>query len=172
MRRITIVVLIFLWLFCFGMMGLVFIMNAVETLSEENTTEFTATVKSVEMKGEGTHEYGIVYSEEYGDKLSTYSIRGIIDISDLKNIKASQIVFFRVQNIWIGQWEEMSFIPIVSLRTEEKELASFRQYNEHTASSLLLATITASVISLILFLVAMHCTLRLKGINVFRRNKK
>ena len=79
-KKLTIVGLVFSLIFLFGMIGNTILMTAPGYLTEENTTEFRATVKSVEMQGEGVREHGVVYSEEYGGEISTYSIRNALPL--------------------------------------------------------------------------------------------
>ena len=169
-KNLAVVALIFSLLFFFGMLGNVIIMNT-RNPSEANTTQFTATVRGVEIDGEGIHEHCIIHSEEYGGKLSTYNIRGISDTTDFNSLKNGQFVFFRVENIWLDQIEEMRFFPIISIRTEEEEIVSLSDYNEYMDDLRFAPTIAGIVVALIFLLASIHCILLLKGINVFRRQK-
>jgi len=171
-KYLTVIVLIVSMIFFFGSIGNVIIMNKTEKLSVVNTTEFTATVKSVGIAGEGTHEYCIIYSEEYGDKLSTYDIRRITDIGDFSSLKKGETVFFRTNNIWIDKFEEMKFIPVLTIRTEKEDIVSLTRYNEYAAPSLSAATIAGIVVALIFLLTSTYCLLLLKGIHLFRKHKK
>ena len=170
-KKLTVVVLIISIIFFFGSIGNVIIMNKIEKLSVVNTTEFAATVKSVGIAGEGTHEYCIVYSEEYGNKLSTYDIRGITDIDDFSSLKKGEKVYFRTNNNWIDNFEEMKFIPVLTVRTEKEDIVSLDRYNEYQASSLSSATIAGIVLALIFLLTSIYCVISLKGINLFHRSQ-
>jgi hypothetical protein len=156
-KKLIVFVLSFSFVLFFGMLGNVIIMNTKEKSSEVNTTEFTATIKSIEIDGEGTNEYCIIFSEEYGNKLSTYNIRKISEISDFNRLESGQTVFFRVENIWLNQFEEMTFIPIVSIRTGEKEIVSLNNYNEYMDDLRLAPTIAGIAVALIIY-----CVLLLK----------
>ena len=80
-------------------------------------------------------------------------------------------MFFRVENILLRQFEEVVFIPIVSIRTENEEMASLSSYNEYMVSLLLEPTIACIIVILIFFMLSLHCVLLLIGINIFRRKK-
>jgi len=178
-KRMIVFALVLSLIFFFGLIGNMIIMHNSVKLTEMNTTEFEAAVRSIEIYGEGTHERSIIHSEEYGDKLTTYFIREISDISDFTRLESGQTVFFRVENIWLSNFEgkmyipieEMTFIPIVSIRTENEEIVSLSSYCEYMASSLLEPTIAGIVVILIFLMLSIHCVLLLRGINVFRRKK-
>jgi hypothetical protein len=72
--------------------------------------------------------------------------------------------------MWIDQFEKMRYIPIVSLRTQEKELVSLSSYNDYMAPQIFMATIAGIAVALIFLLISIHCILLLRGINVFRRS--
>lgn len=171
-KKLTVFALILSIILLFGNIGNIIMMNITESHSEKNTTEFVATVMRVEIVGEGTYKRCIIHSEEYGDKLDTYNIRGIVDMSNFTSLNSNQTIYFRTKNSWVNQFEEMSFIPIVSLRTEEKEIVSLSSYNEFMAPSLYSATIAGIVVTTIFLLTSIHCVLLLKGFNVFHRFKK
>ena len=169
-KKIMMIVSILLVVLSGGMIGIVIMINTTE-YSEINTTEFTATVRGVEIKGEDTHTHYIIYSEEYGDKLNTYNIRRIGDISDFDNLKKGQTVFFRMENIWLNQYEDMTFFPIISIRTEEKEIVSLSDYNSEKEALRFAPTIAGVVVALIFLCLSLYCIFLLKGINIFRRLK-
>lgn len=169
--KLTIFVLVMSIILLFGTIGNVIIMNTVEELSEKNTTEFIATVKKVEIEGEEINKHAIIYTQEYGDKLSTFNIKEIIDIHDLNGLKTGQKIAFRTMNIWINEFEEMNVIPIFSIRTEGNEIASLSSYNEYMAYLLPAPTIAGIAVGSILLFISLHCILLLKGVNIFRRRK-
>ena len=170
-KRMIVFALVLSLIFFFGTIGNVITMHNASKLTEMNTTEFTATVRSVEIDGEGTREYCIIHSYEYGDKLITYSIREISDISDFTKLESGETVFFRIENIWLSNFEDMIVFPIISIRTEEDEIVSLSSYNEYKVNSLFATMITAMVVGLVSFISSIHCVLLLRGVNVFRRKK-
>ena len=166
-RKNTLFALFLSLLVFIGAVFLLILVNNFEKLSEHNTTEYTATVTNIEMKGSGTGEYGKIYTEEYGE-LYIYYIRNIVDMDDFNNLQAGQTVFFRIENIWL---EKMDFIKIVSLKTAEKEMFSLSSYAEYMEHQYFRASIPGIIIIPICLLAAIHFTLLLKGINIFRRFK-
>lgn len=159
-------------LFFIGSVAGLVVANTVEKLSDRNTTQFMATVKNVEIEGSGDDEYGRIHTEEYGDKLIILNIREIIDMNDYNSLHGGQTVFFRIENIWVDLFKEMSFIHIVSLKTSEKEVVSLNNYNEYLDNQHFLITITSIVLGTFFLLVSVYCILPLKGINIFHKFKK
>ena len=165
--------LVFSLIIFFGTLVNVIIMNI--DPSKSNTTEFTATVKSVKIVGEGARDYCVIYSKEYGNKIITDNVREISDISDFTGLKEGQLVFFRVENIWLdqsGKIKEMDFIPIVSIRTAEKEIVSLSDYNEYRDNMRLPPTLAAIVVALIFLFISIRCISRLKEAFLFRKKMR
>ncbi|MCL2462317.1 MAG: hypothetical protein FWF44_06585 [Defluviitaleaceae bacterium] len=144
-------------------------MSTIEPASEENTTELIATVKNVEIREIGDSEFGEIYTEEYGDGvIAFYSgiLRETISMDDFNSLQTGETIFFRIENVRLNNLE--IFIPVVSLRTAEKEMISLSSYNQDRDSgnpSLRRGGIFFISISL---LASIHCVLLLSGVNVFR----
>lgn len=171
-KKLTVVVLVFSILSFIATVGGSIVASTVETISEKNTTEYTATVTSVKIEGSGTDKYGRICTEEYGDKLLISVSKKLVDMNDFENIQAGQTVFFRIQNVWVESFEEMDFVIIVSLKTEEKEILSLSNYAAYRENQDFKIRMIGIVGAPIFLLISVHCILRLKGINVFRRSKK
>ncbi|MCL2531970.1 MAG: hypothetical protein FWE40_07425 [Oscillospiraceae bacterium] len=95
-------------------------------LTQENTTEFSATLAGVR---EGAGDT-VIYSVEFRDRLVPFFRH---DIGDFDHLKSGQTVFFRVENIWLEQIATMPFIPMITFRTEAVELSSLSSFNEQRA---------------------------------------
>ena len=143
--------------------------NAIDKLTKGNTTELMATVIKAETKGTEPNEYGIIYTEEYGEKLKVFNIEKLTDVNDFNSLQTGQTVLFRIENVWLGQFEEMSFINIVSLRTMEREMISLSSYNENADQGYSRMRTTGELLAPMFFLVSVHCVLLLMGVNVFRK---
>lgn len=142
----------------FGWITLIIYAN-IRYISEANTTEFAATVVSVSTE----REHVIIYTEEFGDRLTTFGIRDLYDISDFTNLENGQTVFFRLENIWAERFKELLLpFPIVSLRTEEVEIVSLSSFNEHRANMHTWVTVAGIVFFLFFLLLAIYFALRLK----------
>ena len=170
-KKTTVVFLILSLIVFFGCLANIIVVNAIEIPSEENTTEFSATVKSVEMIEEGAYESWGIYLEEYYGPLTVSTRRGVIDMDDLNSMKPGQIVFFRIENVWLKNFEEQPFHTVVSLRTEDREIASLSDCVERIMDRNNGVTIVGVISMLISLLIFIHCILLFKGINVFHRKK-
>jgi uncharacterized membrane protein YeiB len=171
-KKLTVVSLVFSLIFFIGAVTGLIVASTTEKISEKNTTEFTATVTSIKTEGSGTGQFGKIYTEEYGDKLNIFYIKKIVDVDDFSDIQAGQTVFFRIENVWLEQFEEMDFVTIVSLKTAEKEILSLSSYAEYMEHQYFRIRITCIIFIPILLLSSIYCVLLLKGVNVFRRLKK
>lgn len=171
-KKITIFILIVSLLFFFGTIGNIIIINTINKLSEKNTTEFTATITKVVTKGTGNDEYGIIYTQEYDDKLNVYNINEITNKKDFTELQSGQTVYFRIENVWLEKFNEINFIHIVSLRTSEKEIFSLSNYNNLMINQRTSATIAGIIVCILLFLISVYCTLILNGFNIFKKLRK
>ena len=81
-------------------------------------------------------------------------------------------MFFRIENIWLDQFEETRFIHIVSLRTEETEILSLSRYIEHMNQQNFRGKMMAIGAGTIFLLASIHWILRLRGVNIFHKLKK
>ncbi len=126
-KIITVIGIISLLIFG-GIIANIFIMNTKQNLSETNTTEFLGTVKNVATTGTGGDEYGVLCTMEYEAKLYIYHINDFIDTSEFINLQPGQLIYFRIENAWLDTFDEINFVNIVSLRTNEKDLISLNNY--------------------------------------------
>ena len=168
----TIVILIMsLWLILGGIAGLT-VMTNIEKPSDDNTIEFMATVKNVEIRVLNSSKDGVVRTEEYSTILVVPNVEKTVDINDFNNLQSGQTIFFKIDNIWADQFEEMMGCQIVSLRTEKKEILTLNSYNEYKGRREFRAVLTVIIFCPILLLISIHCILLLNGVNVFRRFRK
>jgi len=170
-KNLAVVALIFSLLFFFGAVAGLIVASTVEKISEKNTTEYTATVINAKTEKSETSEYGEIYTEEYGTKLLVPLSKELVDKDDFTNIQAGQTIFFRIDNVWVEQFEQVDFIYIFSLKTAEKELLSLGSYAEYREHRNFWVRVVDIIVIPIFLLISIHCILLLKGINVFRRQK-
>ena len=162
-RKAILFVLCFSLLLLIGMTANIFTINSIEEVTETNTTAFMATVSSkTSSDDKATVERNIIYTEEYYDKIRMDSIYKNLDVSDLESILPGQIVYFRIMNAWLDQFEEMDFVYIVSLKTEEKEIVTLSCYNEYREGQNFTATFVCSVIIAISIVSFAYCVITLK----------
>ncbi len=142
----------------------------VETLSEENTTEYAATFISITITdSDDDYECRSIYTKEYGDKLAITYMKGDVNIADIDSLKAGQTIFFRIENVWADQFGEMPSFGILSLRTEEREIFSLSSSAKYQEQQFFRVKMTAVGFIPILLLLSIHCVLLLRGINVFKK---
>lgn len=169
-KRIIFFMLLSLILLLSSIVCVILVTKTNKGIFEADTTEFSATVSRFEIKGTGDNKYGILYTNEYGEKLLIR--KEFVNESNLVNLQEGQTIYFRIENNWVDVFYETDFVYIVSLHTDEVEIISLDQYNAAMHSNYN-NMITAAVFTGILFLlVFVHCVLLIKGYNVFQKLKK
>ncbi|MCL2434065.1 MAG: hypothetical protein FWD16_06055 [Clostridia bacterium] len=118
---------------------LVIMMN-VDTLSEKNTSEFSATINSIIIFDNFNEGYPMIQTEEYGD-INTSGIIRVLDINDLVGLQVGQMIFFRVKNSLLDNMPEIN--GIVSLRSNVKDIVSLDSLNEYNTMRKILPSIAA-----------------------------
>jgi len=171
-KGLTVFVLVVSLVFLIESIGSLVMIVSSEGISENNTTEFRATVAKIEMPNPRSGEYGRIHTEEYGTMLTLAEINRIIDIEAFKKLQAGQEVLFRIDNVWLEHFGEMDFVGIVSLKSAEEDIVSFSSYSDYMQQQRHAAIATNAVIAFLLLSAFVHCVLLLRGINVFRRFNK
>ena len=166
-KIITVIGIISLLIFG-GIIANIFIMNTKQNLSETNTTEFLGTVKNVATTGTGGDEYGVLCTMEYEAKLYIYHINDFIDTSEFINLQQGQLIYFRIENAWLDTFDEINFVNIVSLRTNEKDLISLNNYIKFMDKQQRNAIVISIVTAILFLLIFIYCMLCLKGFWIFR----
>lgn len=166
-KIITVIGIISLLIFG-GIIANIFIMNTKQNLSETNTTEFLGTVKNVATTGTGSDEYGVLCTMEYEAKLYIYHINDFIDTSEFINLQPGQLIYFRIENAWLDTFDEINFVNIVSLRTNEKDLISLNNYIKFMDKQQRNAIVISIVTAILFLLIFIYCMLCLKGFWIFR----
>ena len=111
-------------------------------MTEENTTEFTATVESVRTTGEDSQMRCIIITSEYYDNLNTNNIREISRTDDFLALKSSETVYFRIYNERLNLLDEIGYIYVVAIRTDNIEFVTLDDYNNYMAKIIIAPTIT------------------------------
>lgn len=174
MKNRKIAGLFFSLIFLFGAIGLNFVMYFNYNLTEENTVEFTATIKNIDTANTGALSDVKIYVEEYNMPLyMTSTLCESIDLYEISNLETGDKVHFRVEKNTAQQIEKNNiFCPIVSLKTTEKEILSLNSYNKYMRDASFPARIAAIIITIFFLLMIIHFVFLLKGINIFKNLKK
>lgn len=110
------------------------IMSSEDKFRDEDTVEIEATIKYAEYTENVEKPSLKIYTEEFSNSLSIlWDINRNIDINDLK--PGCKIVF-RVRNGVEDILDKEGLVDLISIRTEEKEILSLSEYNEHMSHEL------------------------------------
>ncbi len=138
MKRLNIklVMLVISIIFSIGSIELIIMMCQSYKQTEDTTKSYSATVKSVSIKGTGEDVSAEIYTEEYDTALYILShISRNINMNEVRALKSGQRIVFSIQNIKADQMNEVSFIDLTSLKTESKDIFSLEDYNSYIKST-------------------------------------
>lgn len=107
-------------------------MNNADLLSNENTTEFSATVSGIEQTGSLNEITFLIQTIEYGDKIRVHTEPKSPINENMKKLNKGDSIKFRVENIWLDNFDSMPFFEIVSLETEKDIIISMDEQNKET----------------------------------------
>ena len=166
-RRYQILTIIFFILF-FGANVLYRNVRSMDKQTLQTTFEFTATVTGVSV------EHGVtIHTEEYGGAVQFYpNIEKYLNLSEITSLKKGQTITFRLENSQLKRFADVGYGAVVALKTEEKEILSLEEYNQHQHEILLPQRITTLVAAIIFLLLTIYFLLKLSGIKLFRKQKK
>ena len=121
------IILFMLAVFWFaGAIGWHFIYKPV---SERNTAEYTATIKSIHP----ITPYRII-TEEYNAKLGIFFEKTVIDMGALSSLSAGQSITFRIKNGDVSDLGNANaIIYVISLKTESASIITIESYNANSS---------------------------------------
>lgn len=125
------------------------------SVSYENTTEITATVIRVEQIMEH-FDNALIYTEEYGDKISLGSFIDLADVEKLYSLEEGDSINFRVENEYVSYLtsdEEYGYIDVVSLENNGYEILPFDQVIEK--DRVLLSTTKTILVTVVIVFVGL-----------------
>ncbi len=148
---------------CVGTLCLAVMIRNNATLAEENTTLCFATVHSVEITDMGEGVFAEIYTKEYDNPLYlSTNIGEYLPMEVVQSLKNGQSLWFRVENAHDSQIDAVDFIPIVSLKTDEKEIFSLADYNTYMRHSTRPVQIASVVMALLFLLISVVCWTRIR----------
>jgi len=145
-----------------GIAGIFVFSFIVERPSEQNTTEFSATIESVEVVGEGKDAYGLINTVESDEALQVFNIEIVADMDSFRNLSPGQLIYYRIENTWLGEPTYVRAYNIVSLRTSFSEIVTLDSYNNYLDSDGVLLYITCAIFVPTLLFVFIYCMHTLK----------
>ena len=122
------------------------------SVSYENTTEFTATVTQVKQIWEYFDD-AIIYTEEYGEKISLGSYIDLADVEKLYSLEEGDLIKFRVENeykSYLTSDDMRGYIDVVSLENDGYEILPFDKVIEEDKASLSAAKISVVIVFIVL----------------------
>lgn len=145
MKRKFIIILLFI--ISFGLIGNLIILQGADKLTEETTSKLEAHVASVNEITFGKEKYFEISTKEYDTILYiSPELCSEVDIDHIKYLKANHKIIFRIENIWMKEFEESSFVKIVSLDTEQESIFSLEEYNEYVSGDIKNARMIGSMV--------------------------
>ena len=145
--------------------GLIISMSKIDKLNEDNTTLFTATVKSVDVIDTGDEIFAKIYVNEYDTCLQiSTNICKYIEIDDICKLKNGQTIFFRIENIKVKQVNKVDFLNIVSLKTNIQNIYSLGEYNNYICESAYPTRIISTTMALVFLFVSVLYFVKAKKI--------
>lgn len=160
-RSKYIVVLVVSCVFFFSICANLVTVIVYGNITLNNTTEFSATVKNVLVRGSGDNESIIIVTEEYGDKLNVFQPYNFAEKEVFLSIEEGEKITFRIEDSWLESFEEQPFINIVQLRTETSEIFSLVNYANYTESEFNYSVAGAKLICIAFFGIVVFCVYKL-----------
>ena len=167
-----IVVLVIASILLFGNITLLSMQRTLNWLyTEQNTTEFSATVTRVHYLIDGYSTYCVIDTQEF-PTLNVSAMKDVLDWKCINEICPGDKVHFRVANLWLSQLQFLDDIPIITLGTAKKEYVSLEDYANYARQAERETVLRLGAISAVLVVVDVQCILLLNGKSLFRRRKR
>ena len=97
-------------------------------LTNDNTSELFATLVQVEERKVSYGSYFIIHTYEYGDMLRV-GAESVLFYDYLLNLPQNQTIRFRLEDTYFIHLDDLRFVNIVALETEEKEIVTLESCN-------------------------------------------
>ena len=163
-KRIPIILLCFSLFLIIGMLGNLCFNQEYLNLTEANTVEYTATVEAVKTWEASDNTYINIITKEYNSALVvSVAVSNEMGAAFLSDLSAGDVISFRIWERTKESLEAKHMGDIVALHTAKREYFSLSTYNELMRESAVPAQVAAIAVSLVAFVVAIGCVLRLTG---------
>jgi cold shock CspA family protein len=141
-------------LFLFISLGFYFVMSiplGFPNPTEESTIEFSDILVSTVYDDQGTP--GFIYTQKY--KLAVIRNRAI-DRKEYSKLKKGDIVTFRVEKEYLEDMGTALFTPIVTLKTQDAEVVTLKNYNKYNTIMNVCAFVGGAVIGTSFLFIAIY----------------
>lgn len=150
------------WLFTFGS-GVMFItLKYFNEQTYKKTSELSATIEAVEITNIGDETYVEIFTKEYQMPLYiTTNVMEYISTEKINNLQKNQTISFRAENSLLEQLDEMEFLNIVSLETDNEDIFSLSDYNTYIYHSSYSARVACIIVLIFFLTVSIFCTIKI-----------
>lgn len=147
-------------------------MRNIDRQTENTTTLFAATVEKTVINTATDKPHAEIHTVEYGNWFYiTQNIGSNINIDDLKTLEKGEKIYFRIENKKTKDINNVIFIDIVSLKTDDKNIFTIEDYNKYMHDAAVAPRIAGIVLSLSLFCVSFCCFIRIIRIKRLINNR-
>ena len=140
---------IILIVICFIMFGLQILMLDADKMTTQNTTQYTATIKSITIKNKSVPTTRIMVEEFDNDLYISNNVLKFIDSNYLKYLTNGVEISFNIDNAKINQINNVEFIDIVALRLQDKVIFSLDDYNGYIRQTIKPARIVCGIFAIL-----------------------
>ncbi len=151
-RNTKLILSVIFSIFFVGVLGVLISMNRLDNQTEDNTAEYKATISSIEITEFSKYHQIKIFTNEYDSYLlTTADISGeYIDVEKIKSLQRDEDIIFRIEKSKVNQFDNVQFINIVSLKTDDKTIFSLNNYNNYMSISSKPAKIAGVVVAMLL----------------------
>lgn len=129
-----------------ALIGIIWMLSR-QPISEQNTAEYTATVTYVRHMNEQEDGPAMIYTEEYGDKITVNYFCDIADMRKLYSLNEGDEITFRITNDSIEFLNSnVNKVDVVSLRYDGYEILSLDDVIENIESGMIEVRIVLPIV--------------------------
>lgn len=142
------------FVFFLGMIGLLVSMYSADKQTDKTVTVYSTTVSDV---GIIDHEKSFsvyIFSKEFPPLYIAITPDQTACLEDVRALQPGQTIVFSVENYRNEKVNQALFVPIVSLKTEQKDILTLENYNEMTHRTFIPMRISGVVAATVFLLLA------------------
>lgn len=156
MKKRTLIFCILSAIFFIGSVGLFFSSSSIANMTEDNTTEYFATIESLNIIEHDNESFVEIYTEEYFTML--YISESICKEISVSELKTGDKIAFRIDNDVTKLFnKDIKFCNIVSLMTSSDTIFTLNDYNSIMKITLVPGKIASIVLAIIFLLCFLGC---------------
>lgn len=149
-KRIFAIVICFV--FFFGMVGLLCLMNSLDKQTEETTVELSITISAITVSETEKKTNIKIITEEYeNDFYLQPNITKYLDDIEISTLKKGDKIEIRLRKEDVELLNKAKFIYLLSVTIGEKDLISLEEYNDYMNISAKPARISCVILALVFF---------------------